>query len=306
MPAERTEGLDQEWYQVSHIPMRPTGPMWPESARLALSVIISLSFFEDVPPEGAVRAMDLTGGAGLAPVRPQYALLSVREYGLRVGFFRLVRELAAAGITPAVAIDVMTAENYPFLVGYCLAQGFELIAHGIAITQPITAAMNEETERGYIAETLERFAAATGVTPRGWFGPAWSESERTPGLLKEFGIEYLCDWPNDEQPVPMSGRAEGMTSIPLMFEFDDNYAFALRNQSVVQYTDGLLRAAAQLRKEGAERPRLLAVSLSSWITGQGWRAPQIAAALGAIAAEERTIVASPNEIATWCRENRDN
>ena len=306
MPAGRTVGLDHEWYQASHMPQRPVGQMWPGDASLALSIIVSLSFFEDVPPEGAVRAMDLTGGAGLASVRPQYALLSAREYGLRVGFFRLVRELGAVGIKPAIAIDVMTAENYPFLVGFCRAQGFKLIAHGIAVTQPITAAMDEATERTYISETLRRFTAATGVTPRGWFGPAWSESERTPALLAERGIEYLCDWPNDEQPVAMSGRAAGMTSIPLMFEFDDNYAFALRNQSVDQYTDGLARAAARLRREGAEHPRLLAVSLSSWISGQGWRAPKIASALGAIAAGERTIVASPDEIATWSRENRDN
>lgn len=299
MVALRRVGLDQGWYEVSHLPLRTVHPQWPDGAALALSVIVSLSYFEDVPPEGSVRPLDLSGGLSRMSVPPQYAQLSCREYGLRVGFFRLVRALESVGVTPAVAIDVMTAEEYPFLVEYCLEHGYELVAHGISATQPITAAMSLDTERLYLVDCLRRFQYATGQMPRGWFGPSWSESERTPALLRELGLRYLCDWPNDEQPYLMTGGAQGFVSLPMMFEFDDNYSFVIRDQTVTEYAIALARGAARLVKDGEDAPRFLGLSLSSWISGQGWRVGAITKALGTIVANPKVVVLSPSEVATW-------
>ena len=299
MVALRRVGLDQEWYDVSHLPSRAAHPQRGDGAALALSVIVSLSYFEDVPPEGSVRPLDLSGGLSRMSVPPQYAQLSCREYGLRVGFFRLVRALESVGITPAIAIDVMTAEEYPFLVEYCLEHKYELVAHGISATQPITSAMSLDTERHYLADCLRRFQYATGQIPSGWFGASWSESERTPALLRELGLRYLCDWPNDEQPYLMTGAAKGLVSLPMMFEFDDNYSFVIRDQSVTEYAIALARGAERLIKEGEAAPRFLGLSLSSWISGQGWRVGAIAKALGMIAANPKVVVSSPGEVATW-------
>jgi hypothetical protein len=279
--------------------LRTTQPQWPDDASLALSTIVSLSYFEDIPPEGSVRPLDLAGGAGLPPVRPQYAQLSTREYGLRVGFFRLAKALESVGITPAVAIDVMTAEQYPFLVEFCLDRGYELIDHGMSATQPITSNMDDDAEALYLEGCIERFTAATGQMPAGWFSPSWSESTRTPALLRNLGLQYLCDWPNDEQPYLMTGEASGMVSLPMMFEFDDNYSFVVRNQMVANYADGLRRAASRMVQEGQLAQRFLGLSLSAWISGQGWRVGAIAQALGEIVATRGVVVAQPSDIASW-------
>lgn len=295
----RQVGLDHDWYEVSHLASRTSQPHWPNDAALSLSTIVSLSYFEDDPPEGSVRPLDLAGGAGLASVRPQFAQLSSREYGLRVGFFRLTKALESVGITPAVAIDVMTAERYPFLVDYCLEHDYELIGHGISATQPITSHMDENAEALYLEDCIERFTAATGQMPAGWFSPSWSESTRTPGLLNRLGIRYLCDWPNDEQPYLMTGEASGMVGLPMMFEFDDNYALVVRNQMVGNYADGLRRAALRMVQEGQLAPRFFGLSLSAWISGQGWRVRAIARALEEIVATRGVVVARPSDIASW-------
>ena len=96
--------------------------------------------------------------------------------------------------------------------------------HGKALTQVITSNMTEEQERDYIKSALDTVESATGSRPRGWWGAESGESTRTPAILAEEGVNYVCDWPNDEQPYPMKVPHGSMYSLPTMIEFDDVYA----------------------------------------------------------------------------------
>ena len=51
---------------------------------------------------------------------PTTPAISHREYGHRVGIYRVLDVLERHGIRPTVAMDAMTAENYPYLVRHCL------------------------------------------------------------------------------------------------------------------------------------------------------------------------------------------
>src|SRR3989304_5297675 len=177
MPAQRGKvGMDHEHYVWSPIPERP--PLrWPDGAHLALGVMVDLEYFEVTPPPGAVQSRDMQGGLG-ARLYPDYARLSHREYGHRVGIFRVLDVLGKQGPPPMVAGDAMTAEEYPFLVEHCRERGCEFIAHGIAVTRMISSRMTEDDERAYIAESLQRLRSATGGAPRGGFRPGAREAAR--------------------------------------------------------------------------------------------------------------------------------
>lgn len=295
----RRPGSDQSWHEWSALPHRAVAGSWPGGSRLCVSAVIALDYYEDCPPEGTVRAGDLGGASGLPPVQPQYAQVSTREYGLRVGFFRLAQALEDAGVRPAVALDAMTAEQYPFLVEYCLEHGYELIAHGIAATRPITSAMSLEDETVYLADSLRRLEYATGQVPSGWFGPSWSESTRTPGLLASFGLDYVCDWPNDEQPHLMGGAAASLVSLPMMMEYDDNYSLIVRNQTVGEYADAIRRGGARLALDAQASPRFLGLSFNAWISGKPWRVRAIAAAVRSVVELDDVASVSPGEVAEW-------
>src|SRR5206468_11812128 len=99
-----------------------------------------------------------------------------------------------------IGMDVGTAGNYPFVVRHCLGRGDEIIGHGVAVNRMITSRMSEQEEREYIQTSVQALTRATGKVPVGWLGPELGESTRTPRVLAEFGIRYVCDWVNDEQP----------------------------------------------------------------------------------------------------------
>ena len=103
---------------------------WPGDARIAFCVIVNLEHMEWNPPEDSYQSPTLAGGLGPRPF-PNYASFSHREYGHRVGIFRVLDVLERHGIKPTIAMDAMTADNYPYLVRHCQDRGCEFIGHGI-------------------------------------------------------------------------------------------------------------------------------------------------------------------------------
>ena len=65
---------------------------------------------EWLPPEDSFQPANLAGGSAARPF-PDYARISHREYGHRVGIYRVLDVLERHGIRPTVAMDAMTAEQ---------------------------------------------------------------------------------------------------------------------------------------------------------------------------------------------------
>ena len=207
------------------------------------------------PRPAASRLENLAGGTAIRPF-PDYTRMSHREYGHRVGIFRVLDALEKAGIPATVAMDALTAENYPYLVRHCLDRGCEIIAHGQSASRMITSNMTEQEERAYIQESFSAITRATGATPQGWLGPEYGESERTPQLLAQEGIRYVCDWANDEQPYPIKSPSGEIFALPILWELDDVGALSLRKVTVHRYGQMLTESfRSTLSRRIRQRPR---------------------------------------------------
>ena len=297
MPAERREGMDHEHHEWSPISTR--GKLsWPDNAKVALCVIITLEHTEWEAPEGSFSA-DQAGGLGLRPF-PDYPRFSHREYGHRVGIFRVLDTLERLKIKATVAMDTQTAEGYPYLVKHCQDRGCEIIAHGVSGTQMISANMSTEEEAGFIRSSLDAMQKATGSAPRGWFGTDYGESERTPALLREAGIDYLCDWVNDEQPYPM---ANGLVALPTMLEMDDLFALSNRRVEIERYCQSLKDGFDIMYRDGEVNGRLMTINLHPWLVGQPFRIGYLEEALAHIMGHDGVWAASGSEIIDWFRAN---
>jgi allantoinase len=266
---ERLTSVDHAHYDWSPIAGRAR-IRWPKDARLALCVMVTLEYFETEPPAGTHHANDMPSFAGWRP-NPDIPTLSHREYGHRVGVFRVLDAIKEHGITPMVAIDAMTAEKYPFLVDYCARRDCEFVAHGMSVTQIITNAMSPTTEARYIKESLDRIEGAVGSRPAGWFSPERSESERTPQLLAAAGVRYLCDWSNDDQPYRLNSPGDELFALPTSLELDDAYALLRRGVPLSSYSTMLRDSVDELLREGDASGRLLVLNVHPWVTGQPFR-----------------------------------
>ncbi|MCH8869739.1 MAG: polysaccharide deacetylase family protein [Chloroflexi bacterium] len=302
MPTERTYGMDHPHYAWSPIVDRPA-LRWPNDARMALCVILNLDHVEWVAPEGSYGPSVPAGGLGRITF-PEYAQLSHREYGHRVGIFRVLDVLERHGIRPTVAMDALTAEHYPYLVRHCLGRGCEIIGHGISASRMITSNMSEQEEREYIRTSMDALSLATGAAPVGWLGPEYGESARTPQLLADAGIRYVCDWTNDEQPYPMTTSAGNLTALPIMWELDDVIAMWDRKIPFYTYAKSIKDSFVTMHGDAAESGRLMVLNLHPWLIGQPYRIGSLDDALGEVMKMDGVWAASGSEITDWFTANR--
>ena len=294
-PARRETGSDHPHFAWNPLPAR--APLrWPGGRGLAVVPLINLEVVEDPLPAGWPQISSV--GGGLVRDFPNISRVSTREYGHRVGIFRIVEALRVRGIRPTVAIDVLSAERYPQLVDALRAAGGEFVAHGIAATRPITSAMSLADERDYIAETLERLQAC-GIVPTGWFGPEYGESTRTPQLLGEAGLHYLCDWANDEQPYAMTTPGS-LVAMPLWADFDDQTVLINRMCNLDMFEDHFIKALDQLDGDARTTARLFHYCVRPWVSGTSARIAMFERVLDhAIALDQAWTPTAAAVVAAW-------
>ena len=221
-----------------------------------------------------------------------------------MGIFRLLSVLDKYGIKPTIAMDALTAEHYPFLVRHCLGRSCEIIGHGISVNRMITSRMSEDEEREYVRTSMEALTRATGKPPVGWLGAEYGESSRTPRLLAESGIRYICDWVNDEQPYPFKVPRGELYALPVALPLDDINALWDRRIDIDRYGQMIQETFETLYSEGANNGRLLVLNLHPWLIGQPFRIGSLDAALGHIMQHQGVWAASGSEIIEWYRLNR--
>ena len=312
-PAHHQHGMDHPYYDWSPLPSRAPFK-WPNQSPLAVGAVIVLEHIEWEPPPDAYSLRRRSGGLARLPA-PDYPQLTIREYGHRVGIFRLLDVLERHGIAATVAIDALTAEHYGWLTSHLVERGCEIAGRGIAATRLITSKNSEADERAAIAQCLDAIEAATGTRPTTWFSAEGVESFRTPALLAEASIDTVLDWPNDEQPYLMTtdgvlagtDRSPGtapMVSLPLFLEADDEFALWHRRASLDSWRGIIAGAAARMHRDGAEHPaggRLLMLTLRPWLAGQPFRTPTLEAALDQVATLGNIHTATATELAAHTR-----
>ena len=289
-PPPLKPGMDNPWYDYSALPKRPL-LAWPGNARVAFCVVLALEYYELLPDDGAVRDSRFTGEFGV--YHPDYRTWTQREYGNRTAIFRVFDVLDRYQIRAGVAVNAMAAERYPFLIEQCKRRNYEFIAHGVSANRLISSKMSEEQEKTEIARSLQALERATGVSPRGWLGQEYGESQRTPGLLAEAGLHYVLDWPNDDQPYLMKvGRK--FVSLPNQPEWDDVQQLWLRRINTTRYPDLVGDAFELLHKEGGQ---VFNLSLHPWLIGMAHRIKYLDEALRRIERFGNVWHATPGEIA---------
>jgi peptidoglycan/xylan/chitin deacetylase (PgdA/CDA1 family) len=295
--------MDHDLYDWSPLNAGRPALAWPERARVALCVVVNLEHMEWSRAPGAYQLPNLAGGYGRGPF-PDVTAWSHREYGHRVGVFRVLDALDAHGVKPTIAMDALTAEHYPFLVRHCRKRGDEVIGHGISVSRMITSRMSEEEERDDIRTSVSALTRAIGAAPRGWLGPEYGESTRTPRLLAEAGIRYVCDWVNDEQPYPLKVPRGELYALPVSLPLDDVNALWDRRMDIDRYGAMITETFDALYRDGAHAGRLLVLHLHPWLIGQPFRIGVLEAALSHVMRREGVWTATGEAIVDWYRRAR--
>ncbi|WP_030613508.1 polysaccharide deacetylase family protein [Streptomyces sclerotialus] len=278
--------MDNQLYDYSPIVERE--PIrWPGGARVAFYVGLNIEHYQVDRPSTSTFA----GTAGLTPDPLNYGW---RDYGPRVGFWRLLKSLDRHGLRASVLLNSDVTDRYPQIVRAGLDRNWAWLAHG-RNNSIFQAGMSPEEERAYLTEVVTTIEKATGRRPRGWMGPALTETFRTPELLAELGLGYVLDWTNDDQPYRLN--VPGMLSVPYSVELNDISLFVGKSLSGPDFVQIVKDQLDQLYEDSADSGRVMALALHPFVIGQPFRHKYLDQALEHVAGHPGVWLTTSDEIA---------
>jgi len=288
----RKRGMDHDLYAYSNLFERPA-VAWPGGKTVAVPIVVSLEWFPILPTDKPFRAP-----GHMQTAYPDYRHYTSREYGTRVGFYRLLDAFAKAGATVSVATNAAVAERYPSVIRDIVAAGHEIVAHSTDMNGTIATGLDEADERALIVNALDTLERVSGTRPKAWASIARSQSWNTPRLLAEAGVALMLDWVNDDLPYEMSTPASPIVNLPLNHELSDRQIITVQQHSADSYAEQIRDAYAWLEGETTTGGgRMLPLHLTPYIMGLPYRIGALESLLGWLAAQPGAWFAGVSAIA---------
>lgn len=288
---------DHDRFPYSAIVDRP--PLhWPNGARVAVWVVPNIEHFLFDRPSSSITQST----TGFVPDVLNY---SWRDYGVRVGIWRMMEVMEKYGVKGTVALNSDVCQHYPRIIEAANALGWEWMGHGTNNSTMINS-QPEEEERQIVKTVVDTIERSTGTRPRGWLSPGLTETHRTLDLLAAAGIQYVANWVNDEQPYPVRVKSGAILSLPYSVEINDYVAFLEQGQSGEDFAQTICDQFDVLYEDGAKTGRVMAIALHPFLIGHPHRSKHFDRALAHITSRSEVWMATGGEIADWYNKNYRN
>jgi allantoinase len=269
---------------------------WPGGARIALWVAPNIEFYELIPPRNP-----LFTAWSRVPAPPDVMSYGYRDYGNRVGFWRVLEVLDRHGVRATASLNVAVLDHLPEIGQAMAERGWAFMGHGLYNTRFLYGISREE-ERGLYRDMRKTVKRKTGAELLGMFGPHASLSPHTMDLLAEEGFLYSADWLVDDQPFPITVSNGALVGVPYSFELNDGPLYL----GVHEGEELLRRCRDQfdvLYEEGGESGRVMCIALHPFLSGQPHRLEYVDEALRYVLGHEGVWQATGDEIARWYLEH---
>ena len=260
---------------------------WPNGARVAFYVGLNVEHFELGKPSTSIWE-------GTAHLRPDPLNHGWRDYGARVGIWRMIESFDRHGIRPSVLLNADVVEHYPQIIEAGRLRNWAWLAHGKTNSMLHTDLAPDEEHR-FLKGVVATIEQATGQRLKGWMGPGLTETFETPRILKELGLSYVLDWTADDQPFPLN--VPEMISVPYSVELNDLILFGPRGFTGEEFHQAVVDQFDQLYADSAESGRVMALALHPFTMGQAFRAKYLDKALAYIASHDGVWLTTSDEIA---------
>jgi len=261
----RSYGMDQDRYAWRPVDERPK-IAWPCGRPLAAMIVVPIEHHTLEPSGKPFKSP----GAMQTPY-PDLRHYTTRDYGNRVGVYRILKALKAAGVRATFPVNAGQLDRLKPLVEVILAEGHEIAAYGLAADHIHWSGLEPGVEAAWIDEVRQRFDAA-GLRPRAWLSPARQQSFSTLDLIAAKGFDICLDWEIDEVPAALRTDSGPVTALPLSNELDDRSLMIDRRQTEDEWANQVLEAArylgADVDRFGA---RMLGFTLTPYVSGQPFR-----------------------------------
>jgi peptidoglycan/xylan/chitin deacetylase (PgdA/CDA1 family) len=292
--------MSTQYSRYDYAPIGRRPPLrFPDGKRIAVIPYVNVQHFPADRPELVHALVPAT-----ASFQPDVLNTTWRDYGLRVGIWRLFEMLERHGLRASALLNREVCREYPAVVDEGNRLGWEWLAsshHGSSYLNGLA----EAEERALVTEVIDGIEEGSGRRPRGWLTPCFSESANTPDVLAACGIQYLCDYTCDDQPFSIKVRSGSLLSIPYSLEINDIASFLVMGATAQDFGNMIRDQFDVMYGEGKSNGRVLAICLHTFLVGQAFRAKHLDAALGYVMQHDAVWTPTAGELNDWYRARQD-
>ncbi len=268
----------------------------PDGARLIVWPIVNVENWDIDGPMPRTVLPPPMGGA-LLPDLPNWAW---QEYGMRVGFWRLLEALQSRDIRGTLSVNGSVCDVYPRLATAAHEAGWDFMAHS-QIQRPMHLL---DDQRAAIRESIDSITRITGRRPRGWLGPGLTETLDTPDHLAAEGFEYVADWVLDDQPQEIRPTSGPLVTLPYSVELNDIPMMMVQHHAARELYDRTMDQFTRLYAEGEQSARVMSIAVHPYITGVPHRIGYFEQLLDAIKQYPGVLFWTGEQILDWYRSER--
>lgn len=261
--------------KYDYVPISERGQLqWPEGKTVALILTFNLETWDLVKDTAEPY---YAGGPAILPDTlpgnvPDYPNFTWREYGQRVGIWRLYELFDELNVRASCTTNAVTFERRKAMVQACLQRGWELLAHNYEQGELLTNfAHNKAEEDRVIQRTIETYQQHVGRRPKGWLSSSLRGTLNTPEILVKQGFTFYCDLMNDDQPYLIETANGPLVSLPYSNEINDFTILTRRGHSTDEYRDILIEELDVLHREGRQQARIMNVGIHPHVSGRAYR-----------------------------------
>lgn len=262
-------------------------------ARILVHVVINV---EHWPFEQAMPRTLLTPPHGRSSL-PDIPNFSWVDYGMRCGLPRMLQSLRERRLPASASCNASVVDAYPRAAEAMVEAGWEFIGHGMHQKGLHDGA----DESSLIQAALSKIRQFTGTAPRGWLSPGLRETANTPELLRQAGVDYVCDWCIDDLPDWLHTEQGPLLAVPYSLELNDSVIYAVEKHSSPEMRMRVERSLDLFEKEVQQngQPRVLALGLHPHLMGVPHRFADFEAILDLLMASPEVQFVQGHEIADW-------
>ena len=282
----------------------PPNPRWPNQARVAVSFVLN---FE----EGGERSV-LHGDkesetylyevVGLSPRQRKRdeSVESVYEYGMRAGFWRILRLFGERKLPfTSYAVGMAVARN-PEAAKAMAEAGHEIASHGWRWYDYQNVGPAEE--RKHLKLAIETIARICGERPVGWYTGRVSPNTRRL-VVEAGGFLYDSDSYSDDLPYWLNVGGKGHLVIPYTLDNNDmKFGTAQGFNQGDDFFTYLRDAFDVLYREGEAAPKMMSIGLHCRLAGRPGRAAALARFLDYVQKHDRVWICRRADIARHWRQ----
>ncbi len=268
---------------------------WPGGARVALWLCPNIEHYEYLP------AFQRTRDPWPRTPHPDVLGYSIRDYGNRVGIWRMFDAMDGLGVKCTVSLSMSVLQHYPAVAEGMLKRDWELMSHGTYNTR-YHWDFTEAEERAAMMESQAIHRQFTGQRQRGWFSPAATNTRRTFDIAADVGFDYVCDLYHDDQPFPVRTATGDLITVPYTMDLND-VIVSRRGEEIDAFAQQIRDHFDTVYAEGGEQGRVMCIALHPFWVGQPHRIGGFVRVMEYILSHPGVWVATAAEIADHWRAN---